>query len=117
MGTPQRLRAMGHMVTPEPSRTGRWVWSRRTRDNTGALPYRAVGPVARGDDIALPHWKAGLEPRDKWWHRSPSLPGGVPGATRYVAMPELSSTRSGSGAAGTRDFTRAIPYRVRSLAL
>jgi hypothetical protein len=59
---PQRLRATGNVVTPEPSHTGRRVWSRRTRGDTGALPCRVAVPVARGDARALPHREAGLEP-------------------------------------------------------
>jgi hypothetical protein len=38
----------GHVATTEPSHTRRRVWNRRTRDDTGALPYRVVGPVPRG---------------------------------------------------------------------
>jgi hypothetical protein len=67
---------------PESSRTGRRAWSRRTRGDdgalpyrvvvptargdAGALPYRAAGPVACGDTRALPHQEAGLEPWDTW---------------------------------------------------
>jgi hypothetical protein len=39
----------------------------------------------------------------------------MPGATGHVAMLELSGTRSGSGATGTRGDTEALPYRVQSL--
>jgi hypothetical protein len=56
----------GHMATPEPSHTGRRVWSHGTRDNTRALPYWAAGSVARGDARALPHRKADLESWDMW---------------------------------------------------
>jgi hypothetical protein len=55
---------MGHVATLEPSNTGRRVWSRRTRDDTGALPYRAAGLTARGDAKALLHQEVGLKPRD-----------------------------------------------------
>jgi hypothetical protein len=51
---------------PEPSHTERWVWSRRTRGDIGALPYLAMGPAARGDARALPHREAGLETWDTW---------------------------------------------------
>jgi hypothetical protein len=57
---------MGHVVTPEPTHTGRRVWSCMTHDNTGALPYRMVGPAAYGNAGALPHWEAGLESWDTW---------------------------------------------------
>jgi hypothetical protein len=102
-------------VTPEPSRMGRRVLSHRTCGDTGVLPCRVVGPVAHGDVRALPHREVCLEPRDTWQHRSPSLSGGMPGATGHVAMLELSGTRSGSGATGTRGDTEALPYRVQSL--
>jgi hypothetical protein len=145
---PWRLRAMGRVVMPKPSRVKRRVWSHRTHDSTGALPYRAAGPAARGDaralqcrEVGLEPWDmwrhqspslpgggpggtwrrqsppasgAGLEPRDTWRHRSPSMSGGVPNATGHMAVLELSSTGSGSGAAGTHGDTRAISCRVRS---
>jgi hypothetical protein len=38
--------------------------------------------------------------------------GGVPGATRHMAMPELSNTESGSRAAGTHNDTRTLPCRL-----
>jgi hypothetical protein len=53
-------RGMGYMVMPEPSRTERWVWSRGTCGDTGALPCRVAGSVARGDTRALPHRETGL---------------------------------------------------------
>jgi hypothetical protein len=88
------------MVTPEPFPVGWWARCHGARDNTRALS----------------HWEAGLELWDTWRHWSPSLSSGVPGATGHMVMPELSDTRSGSGAAETHDGTRALPYRVRSLA-
>jgi hypothetical protein len=100
---------------PEPSRTGRWVWTHETRGDTRALPCRVVGLVARGDARALPHREVGLEPRDTWRYQSPSLSGGMLGATGHVVMPKLFGT--GSGATRTRGDIGALPYRVRSLAL
>jgi hypothetical protein len=58
--------ARRHMATPEPSHTGRQVWSHGTRGDTGALPCRAMGPVTRGNDRALPHQEVGLELWDTW---------------------------------------------------
>jgi hypothetical protein len=93
MGTPQGLRATGHVTTLEPSHTGRWVWSRETRDDSGVFPYQAVGPAARGDARALLYREAGLEPRDTWRQRSPSLPGGGP----YRTWQRQSPPASGAG--------------------
>jgi hypothetical protein len=101
----------------EPSYTRRRVWSHGTHGDTGALPYRVAGLAARGDARALSHREVGLEPRDTWRHRSYSLSGGVPDATGHVAVPELSGTGSGSGAAGTHIDTGALSCRVRNLAL
>jgi hypothetical protein len=53
---------MGHVTTPEPSHTGRRVWSHGTRGNTRALPCWVAGSVARGDARALPHREVDLEP-------------------------------------------------------
>jgi hypothetical protein len=69
MGTPQRLRAMGHMATPEPSHTGR-RGSRAARHMATPEPFpvgsRAQCHGARDDARALLHQEVGLEPRDIW---------------------------------------------------
>jgi hypothetical protein len=44
-----------HVMTLEPFCTRRRVWSYRAHGDTGALPCRVAGPVACGDDRALPH--------------------------------------------------------------
>jgi hypothetical protein len=51
---------VGHMAMLEPSRTGRWVWSRRTH----------------GDTRDLPHREAGLVLWDTWRRQSPPMLGG-----------------------------------------
>jgi hypothetical protein len=84
------------MATPEPFSAG----------------WQARWHRAHGDARALPHWEAGLELWDTWRHRSPSLSGGVPGATGHVAIPEPSGTWSRFGAAGTRGYIGALPYGV-----
>jgi hypothetical protein len=66
--------------------------------------------VARGDARALPYREAGLEPRDTCRHRSPSMSNGVLSVMGHMAMPKLSDTGSGPGAAGTRGDTGA--YQV-----
>jgi hypothetical protein len=113
------LKVTGHVTTSEPSSSGRRVCSHRTRGDTGALPCQVACLVPRGTwrCQSSPALGAGLEPRDTWRYWSSSLSGGVTGVMRHVAMPELSGTRSRSGAAGTHGDTGALPYRVRSLAL
>jgi hypothetical protein len=99
-GTPRRLRATRHVVAPWPSRTGTRVWSRRTCGDTGALPYRVAGPVPRGT----------------WRRQSPPAPGGGSGAAGHVATPLLFPVgwwpMGRVWSHGTRDNTRALPYRV-----
>jgi hypothetical protein len=108
-GTPQRLRATGHVVMPEPSRTGRQVWSHGTRGDTGALPYRAVGPAVRGDSRALLH-------REAVWSR------GTRSDTGAIPCRAVGPTTSGDVRAlthleqvwsrGTPDDTGALPSWV-----
>jgi hypothetical protein len=63
---------MGHVAMPGPSRTGRWVWSRRTRGDTGTIPCRVAGPVPRG----------------MWRRQSPLTLGGGSEAVGYMVTPE-----------------------------
>jgi hypothetical protein len=37
--------AIVHVAAPEPSHTGRWVWSHRTRGDTRALPGGGPGAL------------------------------------------------------------------------
>jgi hypothetical protein len=77
-----------------------WAWSHETR----------------GDSRALCGWVTGSVPRGTWRHQSPLLAGGVLCATGHVAEPELSDTRSRSGAMGIRGGTGSLSCLVQSLA-
>jgi hypothetical protein len=89
--------ATGHMAMPEPSCTGRRVWSRGTRGNTGALPHRVAGPVPRGT----------------WRRQSPPASGGRSGVTGHVATPEPFPIRRRARCHRARGDARAFRHRER----
>jgi hypothetical protein len=99
-GTPRRLRAIGHVVMPGPSRTRRRVWSRMTRGDTGVLPCRVAGGWrarchgARGDARALPHRERVWSHEDMRRHRSPFLPGAESSTVRLDLSLVHRGTRS-----------------------
>jgi hypothetical protein len=79
---PTGWQARCHVATPEPSRTGRRVWSRGTHGNAGALPCQVACPVpdATGH-VAMPElsdtgsWSGATGTRDDsrallYWLRS-----------------------------------------------
>jgi hypothetical protein len=105
-------RATGQVVAPEPSRTRRRVWSRRTRAGTGALPSGGPGASVTWRRQSLPAQGAGLKPRGAWRLRSLLLPGDGLGASGHVATPEPSPGEWRAWYLGARGDTRALSWRV-----
>jgi hypothetical protein len=89
-----------HVAAPEPSCTGRRVWSHWTHGDAGALPSGGPSALDMWRCQSLPMQGTGLELQDTWQLRSPPPPGVGFSAMGYVVTTEPSIPGGEFGAVG-----------------